>query len=281
MKQIFNKKTFQKKILGNDTVTTINHTSFHYRLQTIDYRYFEHIFHHLLKIISGKIKKSNFFKFEILRVDSTLIKLSSKLANIGFKQTSNDPKKKIKLTMSYSDLPEQVKFYENKEGKSEEVSLKEAILSKETPKNQIIIFDRGLSSRETYDAITSKGNYFISRLNENYRFKEEEGENKAKSEEAKELKETETLTITKELKGKLYTSDGKETQTTYRIIHCTQKNKPWDRRQEASLRRRMQSKKNAGKSKEEVKREMLEEDLIFITNIPEEDLSSEEIYIDL
>ncbi len=141
MKQNFNKKTFQEKILENDTFTTINHTSFHYRLQTIDYRYFELIFCHLLKIISEKINKSNFFKFEILRVDSTLIKVSSKLASIGFKQTSNNPKKKIKLTISYSDLPEQVKFYKNIEGKSENVAIKEAILSKETPRNQIIIFD--------------------------------------------------------------------------------------------------------------------------------------------
>ncbi len=106
------------------------------------------------------------------------------------------------------------------------MALKELILSKDTPRNQIIIFDSGLSECETYDAITSKGNYFISRLNSNYRVKEDKEEGKKKSVEKIEKKEIETLTITKEIKGKLYTSDGNETQTSYRIIHGTQKDKP-------------------------------------------------------
>ncbi len=105
----------------------------------------------------------------------------------------------------------------------------------------------GLSEHETYDAITSKGNYFISRLNSNYLVKEDKEEGKKKSVGKIEQKETETLTITKEIKGKLYTSDGNEIQTSYRIIHGTQKDKPWDRRQETSLRNRMKAKKKCRK----------------------------------
>ena len=81
----------------------------------------------------------------------------------------------------------------------------------------------------------------------------------------------------KEKKGKLYDSNGKESKHSFRIIHCKLKEVLWDKKKETSLRRKMKSKKNAGKTKEEVKEEMLNEELIFITNIDEELLSSEEI----
>ena len=53
---------------------------------------------------------------------------------------------------------------------NENKALSEAIFSKEISKNTILLFDRGINSRETLDAISDK-NYFITRLNKSYKSK--------------------------------------------------------------------------------------------------------------
>lgn len=272
LRENFNNKTFQKKIIGNENLTYINHSAFHYRLNTINFKFFESIYIHLLKKCTSLLPTIKVSKYDVLIFDSTLVDISSKLIkNIGFNQSGDQVKStKVKFTIGYGELPETIKVFETVKHKSENVALQEVILSKQIPKNQIILFDRGLSKRETFDEL-SETNFFISRLNADYKVKIET-ENILKE-------ETESLSITKQITGKLYGKKEQESKTSYRIIHSKLKECLWDKRKETSLRRKMKSKKNEGKTKEEVKKEMLEEELIFVTNIPEKLLSAEEIAI--
>ncbi len=168
LKENFDNKTFQKKILGKDRDTTIHHTAFHYRLNTINYIFFKQIYNHLLKkckdILGIRLQNN------VLRFDSTLVDISSKLiTNIGFNQSGDKVKStKVKFTIGYGEVPEVVKIFTKKDYKSEDIALKEAILSQEIPKNQIILFNRGLSSRETFDIMTKNNNLFVSRLKPRY-----------------------------------------------------------------------------------------------------------------
>jgi len=270
LRENFNNKTFQRKIIGNEDLTTIHHTSFHYRLNTINYKFFERIYIFLVKKCLFLLQSTEKLQYDVIRYDSTLVDISSKLIkNIGFNQ-SGEEAKKVKFTIGLSELPESIVIYETKKDKSENIALKKAILSRAIPKNQIILFDRGISDRHTFDKI-SKNNLFITRLVPGYKI-EIETENK------KEI-ETESIKITKEITGKLFDKDKTPTKNTYRIIHSKIKEPLWDKRKETSLRSRMKNKKNAGKTKEEVKQEMLNEEIIFVTNIKEEDFTSEEIAI--
>ena len=90
-------------------------------------------------------------QYDVLRFDSTIVNLSSKLIkNIGFNQSGEQVKStKVKFTVGYSELPETIKVFGSVKHKSENVALKEAIFSKKIPKNQIILFDRGSSSCTT------------------------------------------------------------------------------------------------------------------------------------
>jgi len=271
LKQNFDNKIFQKKIIGNENLTSIDHSSFHYRLNNINYKFFECIYLYLLKKCISFLPSIKVSNYDILRFDSTMVEISSKLMKdvIGFNPSGAQVKSnKVKFTVGYGEFPESIKVFETVEHKSENKALKEAIFSQTIPKNRIILFDRGISDRKTYDKL-SKTNYFISRLNPGYKIKIEKNEDL--------FKDTKHLVITKELKGKLYDQQEEETESSYRVIHCKQKEPLWDSRKEASLRRKMNSKKNAGKTKEEVKKEMIEEEIIFITNIAEEVLSAEEI----
>ena len=49
LRENFNNKVFQKKILGNENLKSIDHSAFHYRLNNINFKFFERIYIYLLK----------------------------------------------------------------------------------------------------------------------------------------------------------------------------------------------------------------------------------------
>ena len=115
----------------------------------------------------------------------------------------------------------------------------------------------------------SENNYFITRLNKSYKI--DLLSERHLSEEIKNLK------LIKEIKGKLYKSNGEKTKTEYRIIHGAAKVPNWDKKKETKLNVKKTRKIHKNKTKVEIKHEMLEEQIIFVTNIPEDYLSSKEI----
>ena len=108
------------------------------------------------------------------------------------------------------------------------------------------MFDRGLQRRSTYDQITEKGNFFIGRLQSNYLV-----------DVIREITQNPEKNITKELQGYLYGS-GKsgKTKHLYRIVHATH------------------APQKKGNKKESAKQA---EEMVFVTNIPTEVMSAEEI----
>ena len=208
----YNNKKFQKYILNNKDFLTIDHTAFHYKLGKVDPNYFRDIFKAVKKIFSPYLTGLS-SKHKTLIFDSTIVTHSAKLLkSCGYKATGKQTKKHIKYTIAYSDgMPQITKSHTNKKYHSENIALSEAILSHDIPKNQIILFDRGLQHRATYDKITEKGNLFVSRLNANYIIDAlEEKKNPSKNPE---------INITKEVKGHLYsTGRAKKTKYPYRIV---------------------------------------------------------------
>ncbi len=128
----------------------------------------------------------------------------------------------IKYTFGYSEFPEIFSVYGNKKYSSENVPLEETIFLKNIPKNKIIVFDKGLSNRKTYEKI-NETNYFVSRLQSNYKIEES-------TETILKDRETESLILIKESLGYLTDSNKKRTKSKYRIIHGRSKNPKWDKK---------------------------------------------------
>ena len=269
LKEYYDNEVFQKKFLKIENKTTIDKTSFHYRLNTLNPKYFEEIFFKTLK----KFKKIPLLKkekkYDLFIFDSTIVSLSSKLlTQTGFKYSGkHDKTNKIKYTIGLNSFPEIIKLH-SKRNTNENKALSEAILSKPIARNTIILFDRGINSRDKLDAISDK-NYFITRLNKSY---------KSKLISTKELNtETSTLNLLEEKEVKLYTSEKKETNHTYRVIHCSPKKVSWDKRKETKLKIKKTRKLYEESSRESLKESIKKEELVFVTNIPSEYLCSKEI----
>jgi len=269
LQQNYEDPKVQREFLGIHEPTTIDHSTFHYRLTKIDADLFKEIYERTAKKYRHTIANTK-SRYELKRFDSTIVSLSSKLLKkVGFRTNQSWGKNKhIKYTVGYSQIPEVVQMHSTKSYVSENKALGEAIRSREPVPNSILLFDRGISDRKILDEISQRS-YFISRLKKNDRI--------AIIKERNLKKETESLELIKELEGHLYKTGGAKSKEVYRIIKARKKKVVWDKKKETLVRGKMKRKIYKGKSKEELKREQLQEELIFITNIPKQEMSVEEV----
>ncbi len=103
----------------------------------------------------------------IIKFDSTIVALSSLLLKNGYQLKGGDASKfnQLKFTVGHTDIPEIVHFYTDIKYTSENAALKETMQAhSKKDKSLIKVFDRGITSRNTYDELTEKGVNFISRL---------------------------------------------------------------------------------------------------------------------
>ncbi len=142
------------------------------RLKTIDYRYYESIFMALQNTCAKKIPGQE--KQQVKRFDSTIVTLSSKLLKSGVK-VNDGVKNQIKFSIGFDGLPRTVRIGATRSDISEDVALRNAIKEASLSKDDIAVFDRGISARKTFTDFSLSGIRFVTRLNDkaNYRVIEE------------------------------------------------------------------------------------------------------------
>jgi len=148
----------------NMKTESIRFSSISERLSVIEPLFFEKLYQTCVERY-GAILASP--KYALVRFDSTIVALSGKLLKIGYQLKGGDAEhiKQLKFTIGFSDLPVAVHFFTEPIYTSENVALKEAVLSFKPSDNGIIrVFDRGITSRKTYDEFTTQGIPFISRI---------------------------------------------------------------------------------------------------------------------
>ena len=145
--------------------SSIRFSSISTRLSVINPAYFEKLFESCIRLYKNELGSE---KKAIIRFDSTIVALSTKLLNVGYQIKGGDAEnfRQLKFTVGYTDIPEIVHFYTDQKYNSENAALRETII-KESENNldSIKIFDRGITARSTYDLFTNKGILFVSRVN--------------------------------------------------------------------------------------------------------------------
>jgi hypothetical protein len=143
---------------------SIRFSSISERLSVIKPTYFEKLYHVCIEQYGSVLTSP---KHALIRFDSTIVALSGKLLTVGYQIKGGDSEylKQLKFTIGFSNLPVAVHFFTEQIYTSENVALKEAVLSfKPTETGMIRVFDRGITSRNTYDEFTERGIPFISRI---------------------------------------------------------------------------------------------------------------------
>lgn len=193
----------------NSTVGKYN--SIRDRLCSINADYFEGLFNRLFEIYSSHLNEST----AITRLDSTYVSLASKLLRKGMVNGSSD-KKFVKFSISLKgSLPSSVKVFLDQPYVSEDLALGAVAKADEKLSGNIVVFDRGLQSREVFESITSCSKFFVCRANPRTRVvKGEAMVIEPKPAEA-------TVTILSDSLGYLTNKKGKMSSHRYRVIKGT------------------------------------------------------------
>lgn len=201
------------KSIANTNYKGVKYNSIRDRLVTINPDYFEAIFKSCLKKYQANYLKK---KHNIISFDSTLVSISSKLLKEGMTINQKGEKKFIKFSMAFSNVPIHSKIFTEQSFVSEDFALKELINECPLSAENILVFDRGIQARATFEEFTTSELTFVTRLNNYTRF-----------ETIKELeineKETERLVLERDLEVILYDKRNKKTERFLRLIVAKEK----------------------------------------------------------
>jgi Transposase DDE domain len=181
------------------------------RICTINAGYFEKLLEKIFGIYNKVLKQEK----ALTKIDSTYVALASKLFSIGMENGTSD-KRFVKYSISMKGaLPSNVKVFTKQVYASEDIALTELIERDEGLNGNVVVFDRGLQARNSFDKFTGANKLFVSRSNLNIRYRSP----LSCSVPAKPDKST--VTIFSDETGHLINKKEKETIHRYRIIKGT------------------------------------------------------------
>lgn len=135
-----------KALFSIDEDEKIRRSSISERLSKIDAGYFKEIYTHMYEQLSGLYDKTEIEKYNLIRVDSTIVSETSSKMKEGIDQKSG--KKLVKFSFSFDRiLPLVVEVFNAQKHSSEEAALPEAILEqvkKDEQHHDIYVIDRDL-----------------------------------------------------------------------------------------------------------------------------------------
>lgn len=169
LEDTFNDPVF-KMLFNLEQSESVCRSSISERLSKIDSDYFKQIYECIYEQFSGIYSSSEQSKYNLIRVDSTIVfETSNKLAE-GIHQNQHH-KKAVKYTMAFDGiLPCLSEVFTTSPYSSEENALPKAILNhvkQEEGHNNIYIIDRGLQSTRSMSCFNKQQIPFIIRSKEN------------------------------------------------------------------------------------------------------------------
>ena len=158
----------QFKKLSNIDHITSKFNSIRDRISTINCDYFERIFESIF------IKYNKLLKEEkaISLIDSTFVSISSKLLQWGMRNGTQElGLKHLKFTVSMKgSLPSAVQFYKDQEFINDNVTFPDCILKNKFLGDSVIVFDRGLQTREFFNEMSDRKIIFLGRIKTDVRY---------------------------------------------------------------------------------------------------------------
>ncbi|WP_345008185.1 IS4 family transposase, partial [Snuella lapsa] len=213
LEDTFNHSGF-KALFGLGEDETVRRSSISERLSKIDPDYFKAIYQHMYGRFSELYSTTEIEKYNLIRVDSTIVADTCARLKEGIDQKSG--KKLVKFSFSFDGiLPSGVEVFNTQKYSSEENALPEAILKhvkKEGHHGNIYVVDRGVQSTRTMKDFSEQSVKFIIRSKENRKFEEIESLLNPKS-----IQRWDNWRLVKDSKVKLYT--GKPIENKRGNIH--------------------------------------------------------------
>jgi len=189
---------------------TSKYNSIRDRICSIDSSYFERLHQAIFKIYNKELQQEH----SLSKSDSTYVSIAAKLISIGMLSgRKSDGKKQIKYSINLKgSLPSSVKVFTEQSFISEDNALSALIEQTDCITEHIVVFDRGLQLRKSYDKFTHDHKLFVTRAHPNAKVKIVE------ERVITPLPADSSITIKSDVVGYLYDAKSNPTTCMYRII---------------------------------------------------------------
>ncbi|NTS39866.1 IS4 family transposase [Flavisolibacter sp. BT320] len=190
----------QFRSFSGDPALQSKYNSIRDRICTLEASYFEKLLEKITAVYLPILGAQHSFA----KADSTYVALATKLLPNGIENGVDKSKRFVKFSILLKgSLPVSAKAFSDQGHANEDVALFDLLDNADQLKEDIVVFDRGLQSRKSFDAFTDSDKFFITRAKINTRCK---GAN---------------LTVTADEEGHLMTKREKISRHTYRLIRTT------------------------------------------------------------
>lgn len=173
LEDFYNSKKFKVLFKLPSSTKSAKYNSLSVRLATMNVSYFEKAYELIYEQCSQFYDEQTLsLQYKITRVDSTMVcETANKLEqgiNVGRKK---DGKKQVKYTISVTDIfPSSVEIFTQQNCISENLTIPKAILKViDKRKDNVFVFDRGVTDRKTFCKLDKNECSFVTRLNANAR----------------------------------------------------------------------------------------------------------------
>lgn len=172
LEQLFKGPVYQSLVGGAVGLRT-DHSSISDRLAVIRIDFFKGMFEHVSSVFSERFSSEEVRKYRLVRFDSTMISLSAKLLHMDAIRTGDHKKTVaegdhcmyVKFSVGFDGMTvRQIKFFQDQNHLSENVALLETIQQTALSKNDIAVFDKGITRRQSYEQFTQSGIQFVTRI---------------------------------------------------------------------------------------------------------------------
>lgn len=209
-----------------------DHSSIGDRLNTVKIDFFKSIFLQTVQRMSESFSAAELKHYKLIRFDATVIGISAKLLKItGIRngQPSKNPERSqlnLKFTIGFDGLiPKDAVFQNEQTYASDQIALGEVLSGATVSKDEIAVFDQGMSSRRRFGEFTCGEKKFVTRTR-NECSKKATRYKKVRDitviETGKEL-QTHTLNIFSDEEVYLYDENSRKTKFTLRLIKAVRK----------------------------------------------------------
>ena len=170
MEELFSSMKF-RMISGLDEQTTTKFNSIRDRIATINPDFFERIFNTLFDKFNHLLGEEK----SILRYDSTMVAISSKMVEWGINTGKTAKKKTRQVQLKYTvatkgSLPCHVHVFDEPKNADENTTIPQTILENDISLTGTVVFDRGVSGRKAFNLLHDKNRKFVTRIKTDSRY---------------------------------------------------------------------------------------------------------------
>lgn len=162
-------KTNKFKVLFKiDPLTKIKYNSLSDRLSTMNVEFFKEVYEMIYELLSKYYNEGEKLKYNIVRVDSTMVAEAANKLEKGMTLGNQTDKKskQIKYTFSMTNLfPSSAEIFTGQKETNEGITIPQVIKNYiDKKENNVFVFDRGVKSRKVFNEI-DEDYWFVTRIN--------------------------------------------------------------------------------------------------------------------